>query len=58
MEASKLFQLAGLIFIVLVAFVVLGLVLNIAINLLQVGFIVAIILALYFLAERLFGKRR
>ncbi|MGH6650483.1 MAG: hypothetical protein ACREB7_05045 [Sphingopyxis sp.] len=58
MEGQKLLQLAGLIFVVLVVLVVFGLVLNIAISIASILLVVAVIAGLYFLAERLFGKRR
>jgi ABC-type uncharacterized transport system permease subunit len=58
MELQKLLHLIVLIVGVIVAFVLIAFFLKVAVNLLQLALVVAVILVLYFGAERLFGKGR
>jgi putative flippase GtrA len=58
MEMNKILQLIGLIVVVIIAFALMRLALGLAIGVAQIALIVAAIAALYFFAERLFGKGR
>ena len=58
MELQKLLHLILLIVGVMIAFVLIAFVMKVTFSVLHLALVAAVILALYFGAERLFGKRR
>jgi uncharacterized metal-binding protein len=58
MNLQKIIQLGILIIFAIVILGVLSFVARVTIGLLQIGFVIAVIVGLYLLAEQVFGKKR